>query len=191
MALQLFTFNTFLRVVTTGLTDPPVRTRTFKTPSIPHPLSARFGVADSEDSIALLGYDLEPDALTPGDTLHLILYWQALNQISQPYTVFTHLVGPDGRLIGQQDNMPLHNTLPTTCWIQGEVIADPYDIRVNPRAPAGDYALGTGIYRWETGERLVATGPTVTPDHWVGLTQVVVLEQVGVPSDSETIIPEP
>jgi hypothetical protein len=181
MVLQLFTFNTFLRVVTTGLTDPPVYTRIFKLPPISHPLSARFRVADSADSIALLGYDLEPDAPTSGDTLHLTLYWQALKQISQPYTVFTHLVGPDGRLVGQQDNMPLHNTLPTTCWVPGEIIADPYDIPVSRHTPAGNYVLGTGIYRWETGERLAATGPTVTPDHWVVLTQVVVAEEASVP----------
>jgi hypothetical protein len=189
MALQLFTFNTFLRVVTTGLTDPPFRARHFDVdqdntlPPITHPLSARFSV-ENADSIALLGYDLDPDTsvdtvdtVDTGDTLHLTLYWQSLKPMTQPYTVFTHLVGPDGQLAGHQDNMPLQDTGPTTCWIPGEVIADSYDIPINPQAPSGDYVLETGFYLWETGERLPASGPTTTPDHRVILTHILIGER--------------
>jgi len=172
LALQLFTFNTFLRVVTTGLTDPPPRAHVFDPPPIAHPLSARFG-----DSIALLGFDLEPATPAPGDTLHLTLHWRSLKPMTRPYTVFIHLVGPDGQLVGQQDNMPLRDTAPTTCWVPGEVIADPYDISINPQAPPGNYVLETGFYLWETGERLPATGPTATPDHRVILTHVLIGER--------------
>ncbi len=188
LALQLFTFNTFLRVVTTGLTDPPAREHLFEPPSIAHPLNARFG-----DAIALLGYDLEqepPSAsggteevqLPPasggaGGVLHLTLYWKSLKPMAQPYTVFTHLVGPDGQLAGQRDNMPLRDTAPTTCWLPGEVFADPYDIPISPQVRPGDYVLETGLYFWETGERLPATGPTATPDHRLILTYVPIGEK--------------
>ena len=172
LALQLFTFNTFLRVVTTGLTDPPARERLFEPPPIAHPLTAHVG-----DSIALLGYDLEPDAPAPGDTLHLTLYWQSLEPVAQPYTVFTHLVGPDGQLAGQQDNMPLRDTAPTTCWLPGEVIADPYDIPISPQATPGNHVLETGFYLLETGERLPATGPAATPDHRIILTSIWIGER--------------
>jgi hypothetical protein len=173
MALQLLTFNTFLRVVTTGLTDPPTHTQVFDVPPIAHPLDAHF-VADGAESMALLGYDLEPETPAPGDTLHLILYWQSLKPMTQPYTAFTHLVGQDGQLIGQQDNMPLRGTAPTTCWIPGQIIADPYDIAIDPGATPGDYVLETGFYRWDTGERLPVTGPAAAPDRRVVLTQIPV-----------------
>jgi len=186
MALQLFTFNTFLRVVTTGLTDPPFRARHFDVdqdntlPPITHPLSARFSV-ENADSIALLGYNLDPDAsvdtVDTGDTLHLTLYWQSLKPMTQPYTVFTHLVGSDEQLAGHQDNMPLRDTGPTTCWVPGEIIADPYDIPINPQAPSGDYVLETGFYLWETGERLPASGPAATPDHRIILTHILIGER--------------
>ena len=173
LALQLFTFNAFLRVVTTGLTDPPTREHLFEPPPIAHPLSAHFG-----DSIALLGYDLEkelpPTSERMGGVLHLTLYWKSLKPMTQPYTVFTHLVGPDGQLAGQQDNMPLRDTAPTTCWLPGEVIADPYDIPISPRATPGNYVLETGFYLWETGERLPAIGPTATLDHRVILTRTLI-----------------
>ncbi|MFQ6099789.1 MAG: glycosyltransferase family 39 protein [Anaerolineae bacterium] len=172
LALQLFTFNTFLRVVTTGLTDPPTHTRVFDPPPIAHPLDARFG-----DSIALLGYNLEPDDPAPGDTLHLTLYWRSLKPMTRPYTVFTHLVGPDGQLIGQQDHMPLRGDLPTTCWVPGEVIADYYDIPISSQSPPGDYVLETGFYLLETGERLPVTGSAAAADNRVILAPVGIGER--------------
>jgi hypothetical protein len=176
LALQLFTFNTFLRVVNTGLSDPPDRPRTYTPPTIAQPVNARFEI-DGVEAVALLGYQLEPQTPTPGDTLRLTLYWQALAPIAHPYTVFSHLLGPDGQLISQQDNMPLRNTAPTTCWIPGEIIADPYDLPISPHVIPGDYTLETGLYLWETGERLPVTGPKATPDGRIILAEVALGER--------------
>ena len=163
LALQLFTFNTFLRVVTTGLDDPPSRAHIFAPPPIAHPLDARFS-ADGADAIALLGYDLEPESPAPGDTLRLTLYWQALRPLTRPYNVFTHLLNLEGQLVGQQDNMPLRDTAPTTCWLPGEIIADPYDIPIDPQTLPGDHVLATGFYFWMTGERLPVSGSAAATD---------------------------
>ena len=151
MALQLFSFNAFLRVVTTGVPDPSDRAHTFELLPAAHIKDARFG-----DSIALLGYDLAPVSgpYHPGDTLRLQLHWRALRPMTHPYTVFTHLIGPDGQLLAQQDNMPVQDEVPTTCWVPGEVIADPYDIPIPPDAPPGEYRLEIGLYLLSTGERL-------------------------------------
>jgi hypothetical protein len=173
LVTQLLVFNTFLRVVGTGLTDPPSRTPAFETHSIDHPLDARFRI-DDQDAIALLGYDLEPESPTPGDALRITLYWQALRSMSQPYTVFTHLIGPEGQLVGQKDNMPQRNLKPTTCWVPGEIIADPYEITTSSHALPGPHTLEIGLYLWQTGERLPASGATATPDHRVILAQVSV-----------------
>ena len=180
LALQLLTFNAFLRVVTTGLSDPPSRARRFDLdrvlPSVTRPLSARF-YADGAEAIALLGYDIEPEMPLPGETLRLTLYWQSLRPLAGRYTVFTHLVGPDDQLVGQQDNMPLRDTAPTTCWIPGEIIADPYDIVIASEATEGTYSLETGFYSFPTGERLPVTGPRATPDQRVVVTSVSIGER--------------
>jgi hypothetical protein len=60
--------------------------------------------------------------------------------------------------------MPLHNQAPTTCWIPGEIITDPYTLTLPSDAPLGTYTLYTGMYFWKTGERLPVEGPNVTPD---------------------------
>lgn len=52
--------------------------------------------------------------------------------MARPYTVFTHLVDQRGELQGQQDNMPVQDDLPTTCWQTGEFVTDTYEIPVCP-----------------------------------------------------------
>jgi len=73
--------------------------------------------------------------------------------------------------------MPLRDTAPTTCWLPGEVIADPYDIPISPQATPGNHVLETGFYLLETGERLPATGPAATPDHRIILTSIWIGEK--------------
>lgn len=169
LAAQLLTFNAFLRVVNTGLYDPPSRERLFTSPNIPHPQNTYLG-----DHITLLGYDIAPRQVHPGQTIHLTLYWQATAPISHSYTVFTHLISPDGELVAQQDNMPVNGTVPTTCWRPGEIIVDRYEITAPAEVPPGNYRLDTGLYRWQTGERLPAKGEGTTTDGRVILTTIAV-----------------
>jgi hypothetical protein len=68
--------------------------------------------------------------------------------------VFTHLLGPDGQLWGQQDNVPVQGTYPTTAWLPGEVVEDTYAIEVVSGAPSAQYELEVGMYDAATGDRL-------------------------------------
>jgi hypothetical protein len=67
------------------------------------------------------------------------------------------LLDPQGKIRGQQDNMPVQNELPTTCWQPGEFVTDPYDIPIASDAPPGLYKLEVGMYYLPTGERLPVT----------------------------------
>jgi hypothetical protein len=97
---------------------------------------------------------LAPATVSPGDTLRVSLYWHADGPTAVPYTVFTHLVGPDGQLYGQWDNPPVRGTYPTTDWLPGEWVVDQYEIAVSPAAPPGEYRLLVGLYDPGTGARL-------------------------------------
>jgi 4-amino-4-deoxy-L-arabinose transferase-like glycosyltransferase len=118
-------------------------------PPIEHPLQANLG-----DQVELLGYDLDRTAVGPGGTLHLTLYWRALSEMETSYTVFTHLLDRTTQIRGQQDNPPVNGTYPTTLWVPGEVVADPYAIKVDADAPSGTHAIEIGLYVPETGQRL-------------------------------------
>jgi hypothetical protein len=138
------------------LTDHPTvkvvaRQRTFQAPSIPDPRSADFGGV-----IDLLGYALQPAATTlaPGQQIRLTLYWKASGDVSTSYKVFTHLVGPDGKIYGQMDGIPVGGAAPTTSWVSGEFLTDPYQLAIDPGAPPGTYTLAVGFYDPDTGRRI-------------------------------------
>jgi len=116
-----------------------------------HRLVVRLG-----QHIQLLGYDLPRTSVRAGESLALALHWQALSTPPSDYTVFTQLIGPDGRVWGQQDNPPQGGRYPTSAWSAGDKVVDRYLIPVRPDAPAGLYHLWVGMYTLSTGARLPA-----------------------------------
>jgi len=125
------------------------RERVTTVPPIGYPL-----VTNLNHQVELLGYELEETSLRPGDTLHLTLYWRALAEMDQSYTVFTHLLDSDSHIWGQKDSIPGNGTLPTTSWVAGEVITDKYEIAIHSDAQPGRYVLEIGFYDADTGQRL-------------------------------------
>jgi hypothetical protein len=135
--------------------------------ALPHPippLEADFGA-----EIRLLGYDAGP--ARPGQPLTVTLYWQALQETEEDYTVFVHLVDPQtGQIVAQIDEGPVQGTYPTSLWMTGEVIRDAHTISL-PAIPPGTYTLRIGLYTPLTGQRLTVDGTgslsvpvTVRPD---------------------------
>jgi hypothetical protein len=115
--------------------------RQFEVPSIEYPQMAHFG-----EGVSLLGYDLVPDEIAPGEVLHLTLYWQAQQEMDISYTVFVHLLDAQNRIWGQRDSVPDGGQYPTTGWLEGEVVVDEYEIPVDPAAPSGEYLIEVGLY---------------------------------------------
>jgi 4-amino-4-deoxy-L-arabinose transferase-like glycosyltransferase len=127
--------------------------RVFDAPPIPHPFDAELG-----GQVDLLGYDLSRDTASPGDTLTLTLYWRALREMDESYTVFTHVVAPDGSISGQKDNPPIGGNYPTDLWLPGEVVVDVYEIPVAANAVVGEHTLEVGMYIADSGARLPIVG---------------------------------
>jgi len=123
--------------------------RQFAVPAIQHFLEANLG-----NEVELLGYDLARTSAKPGDSLHLTLYWRGMEAMDESYTVFTHLLDSDSRTWGQKDNVPQAGAYPTTLWVEGEVVADEYEIVVKPDAPPGQYVIEVGMYLPQSGQRL-------------------------------------
>jgi hypothetical protein len=129
--------------------------RVFQVPSMSYPVEIRLG-----DRVELLGYDLSTDSVAPGEAFVLTLYWRALVEVRTDYTVFTHLVAPDGSMTGQRDNQPVGGTYPTSLWVPGEVVSDDYEIPVRVDALEGEHRLEVGMYVPATGTRLSVEGGT-------------------------------
>ncbi len=106
------------------------------------------------NKVALIGHELDKKAAKPGDNLHLTLYWEALEDMGEDYTVFTHLLDTQNHIWGQEDSQPLDGYYPTTLWEAGEVVKDEYCLTIQPDAPDGEYWIEVGMYLLSTGERL-------------------------------------
>jgi hypothetical protein len=132
-----------------GSVEVKGRPHYFIVPDIQHISEVTVG-----ENIQLLGYALEREQVKPGDTFTLTLYWQALASMDTSYTVFTHLLDAEHGIRGQKDSIPGSGALPTTTWLEGEVLTDVYDLVVDADAPAGKYLLEIGMYEAATGLRL-------------------------------------
>jgi hypothetical protein len=108
--------------------------------------------------------------LAAGDEFTLSLYWLAAGPTGTPYTVFTHLIAPDGFTRTSWDNQPVWGSYPTTGWQPGEQVTDKYILAIPDDSPPGDNYLRIGWYRADTMARLP------------------VLNAAGRPSDDQVIL---
>ena len=135
------------------------RERLFTLPEeIPYPLAFTFG-----GLVHLRGYRLDSTATSPGGALTLTLYWQAEGPAERDYTLFVHLIGPDGRAYGQVDRVPGAGQSPTSSWAAGQVIVDEVVLPVAADAPPGTYHIAVGFYDAAYGDRLPVADPAGQP----------------------------
>ncbi len=119
------------------------------------PLANSLGiVAGDPPTMKLLGYDLIPTTLKPGESLNVVLDWQALRAIAQDYTVFVHMLDEQGQIRAQQDGPPAEGRFPTSSWFPGERIRDEHQILLGRDVAPGVYRLTVGLYHWPSGGRL-------------------------------------
>lgn len=112
-----------------------------------------------DNKVVLMACDLENDRLKPGEILRLTLYWRALRLMQEDYTVFVHVARADGSIITQRDTQPRDGTSPTSSWVPGELVRDPYELTIPDDALPGTYWLKVGMYSQATMQRLPVVEP--------------------------------
>jgi uncharacterized membrane protein len=111
--------------------------------------------ANLDGKMELCGYNVSPRLGRAGQDLAVTLYWRALAPMDLDYTVFVHLVSPDGERVTQHDDQPRWKVpLPTSTWQPGEELRDQHVLRLPPGLAPGTYRLQVGVYYWQTLERL-------------------------------------
>jgi hypothetical protein len=106
------------------------------------------------EMVALLGARIARDEVAAGDWLRFTLLWRGERALDQDLTVFTQLLGPDGRVWGQRDNQPGGGWYGVSLWQPGSPVADEYAFQIPPGAPPGDYRLIAGLYPSDSLQRL-------------------------------------
>lgn len=115
------------------------------------PLQAQFG-----PFIQLTGFWLDSDsAYRAGTELPLLLRWQAVQSPPTDFTVFIHLLAPDGSLAAQRDARPTW-LVPqlTSQWPLERPLLDSHQLHLPDDLPPGAYTLTLGLYHVQTLERL-------------------------------------
>ncbi len=106
---------------------------------IPHRVDARVG------ELRLLGYGLS-QAATRSTLLDLYTYWQIESDVTRDGVLFLHVIGPDGRLVAQDDNPPEYGKRSTLTYRPGDGIEQLHRFVLPFTAPGGEYKLYAGIY---------------------------------------------
>ncbi|MFQ5811827.1 MAG: DUF2142 domain-containing protein [Anaerolineae bacterium] len=117
--------------------------------SLPNPVHFNFG-----DRIALAGYEMNQRKVSPGEAVHLTLYWQGLAEMKHDYTVFVHLLREGDQIWAGADRQPQGGAAPTSSWSKGQIVVDEYELVIASDAPPDVYEVEVGLYLAETGERL-------------------------------------
>jgi uncharacterized membrane protein len=113
-------------------------------------VEAQFG-----PSIQLTGFWLDATNLRPGSDFSILLQWIADQPPQADYTVFIHLLAPDGNLVAQSDAFPTWLTpQPTSRWPRHQPILDHHTLVLPNDLPLGIYTLEIGLYNAQTLERL-------------------------------------
>ena len=128
--------------------------------------------------MSLIGYDVPAASLKAGDSLKLVLYWQAQNKIDKQYTVFVHLLDKDNKVVAQKDAQPANGARPTTTWVANEYIADAYDLAIKTDVAPGFYRVEIGVYDSQDPSfarlKVLDDGGVPIDDHIILKTQVTI-----------------
>ncbi len=122
---------------------------------VQHPLEVNF-----DNKVQLLGYDIEPEHVRLREAIVVTLYWRALNEMEEEYTVGVHLVGPGYESYGGRDSYPARGNYATSLWNEGDMIRDIYWLPVPrdfPTPSAG--RVEVTLYVHSTGQRLPVLNP--------------------------------
>jgi 4-amino-4-deoxy-L-arabinose transferase-like glycosyltransferase len=117
--------------------------------------SGTFSELNGTGEISLVGTLSVTDRLTPESYVRVPMAWQVNNPLSKEWSLFIHLVTPDGVIVSQRDIYPGQGLLATSDLSEGRGWLDTNSIWI----PATAYAPRTldiqiGWYDLKTGERM-------------------------------------
>lgn len=108
--------------------------------------------------IQLIGMDVEPRNVEPGDKITVSFYFKVLEYIDEDWQIFVHMDswgGYSDRIHG--DHFPVNGKYRTGFWQKGEIIKDSFTVRVPGDYNAPKIAVWMGFYTQEENRMKVDT----------------------------------
>jgi hypothetical protein len=105
---------------------------------------------DFNHAIELIGYQIKPQQVKPGDSVRVITYWRVTGDLPADLIAFTHLYRTPTEVLAQQDQLDVDGS----SLQPGDVFVQSHEfVVVPPGTPAGKYPIGVGLYRKDTDQR--------------------------------------
>jgi hypothetical protein len=102
------------------------------------------------EPLSLLTYDLSGGQVEADGALEVVSYWRVEAETDTEVILFTHVLGPNGQVVGQQDALDV----PSWTWRPGDAFAQLHRVAIAPDAPPGVYLVEVGAYTKEGLSRL-------------------------------------
>jgi hypothetical protein len=118
-------------------------------PDLPRPVNQEIA-----PGLRLLGYGVRENHGHWQAWTRLRLWWQAPEDLEEPFKVSARLVDAEGREVAVTDAAPVARAYPATVWRPGEVVADAYEIPLPAGLPPGEYTPLVIVYEPATGTEL-------------------------------------
>jgi hypothetical protein len=124
----------------------------------PNSMRVNFG-----NQVELLGYEMSPRSILPGEAITVTLYWRATAPFTEDYSVFMNALRPSLRPSAQNTGKPLYDSFSTKDWIVGQMITDVRVLQFPPHAKPGelDVEIGWFLPKADRLSVLAADGHTV------------------------------
>jgi hypothetical protein len=148
----------------------------------------RTYLEDGRPLARLIGYELDQEAVKPGETARLTLYWEVLGETDENYVLFAQLFGRRSAKVGQRDTYTGLGHYPTSFWQAGQVIVDEIPVPVGSGVVAPTrLRIDAGLYERGGGRLAVVDGAGNSIDSatigWLKLLQTEEPSSPGIPVD--------
>ncbi len=124
----------------------------FKIAEIEHktPAPSTFS-AEWKQAVRLVNASLDEEAGVPV----LNLEWWIGGPFDPNQTVFVHVRNIAGEVVAQFDAAPLGNLAPLGTWGSGDLVRERRPLLLPSDLPPGQYTVITGLYDWQSSQRLL------------------------------------
>jgi hypothetical protein len=94
-----------------------------------------------KDGLTLIGYDGTLAVHKPGEMIPLDLFWRSLREMDESYTIRLTLRGEGPGQYAGWEGIPVNGRYSTDSWQTGEVVRDPWSLKLPSSLPTGAYDL--------------------------------------------------
>jgi hypothetical protein len=106
---------------------------------------------DFDHTVELIGYQIKPQKVKPGDSVTVLTYWRVLLPLADDTILFTHLYRTASDVMAQQDQLDVVGS----SLQAGDIFVQAHEfLSVPADTAAGSYWIGAGLYHKDGGARL-------------------------------------